>query len=118
MICFHKIYATQGNEEIDDVDYRSVDDFGHDPEARQEDDEEDEKVLEELEDKQLLARISAIEAENHNLKEQVGGTTSCIQLRKLFAVAVGFSKSWLDLRKVVLASDTSNSLNPEIKKII
>ena len=58
-------------EELDDVDYRSVEDYGHDPEPRHDDEEEDEKLLEELEDKQLLGRIAAIEAENHNLKEQV-----------------------------------------------
>ena len=62
--------SVQG-EEFDDVDYRSVEDYGHDTEPRHDDDEEDEKLLEELEDKQLLARIAAIEAENHNLKEQV-----------------------------------------------
>ena len=60
------------NDDLDDVDYRSVEDYGQEPEGgRPEDEDEDEKVLEELEDKQLLARIAAIEGENHNLKEQV-----------------------------------------------
>ena len=54
------------NDELDDVDYRSVEDYGHDPEGHPEEEDEDEKVLEELEDKQLLARISAIEAD-HNI---------------------------------------------------
>ena len=49
-----------------------MEDYGQEPEGgRPEDEDEDEKVLEELEDKQLLARIAAIEGENHNLKEQV-----------------------------------------------
>ena len=65
------LFDFQGDE-LDDVDYRSVEDYGQEPEGgRPEDEDEDEKVLEELEDKQLLARIGAIEAENHSLKEQV-----------------------------------------------
>ena len=37
----------------------------------EEEDDDDENMLEEMEDKQLLSRISAMETETHLLKEQV-----------------------------------------------
>ena len=70
-----------GNYEIEDLDANDLvieepvmDDYDPPvprPVDQEGEEEEDEKMLEELEDKQLLARISTMEGEHSKLKEQV-----------------------------------------------
>ena len=77
---YYSKFAGYDVEDIDDFEYgKSVADEQTFNGFGDEDIEEDEKLLEDLEDKQLRERIASLESDHSNTKEQVRLNFNCIK---------------------------------------